>query len=129
MAYITTTQYSIAINGGLHGSITEKGGLRQGDPISPLLFVVCMEYLTRILNKVADMRKFGYHTKCRGLKLNHLCFAGLNTNAGKSNIFSANMPKQEREDLCEATGYQKESLPFRYLGGSNFSKEVINHGL
>lgn len=58
MACITTTQNSIAINGGLHGSIAGKRGLRQGDPILPLLFVICMEYLTRILNKVVDMRKF-----------------------------------------------------------------------
>ncbi|XP_019225393.1 PREDICTED: uncharacterized protein LOC109206976 [Nicotiana attenuata] len=144
MACITTTKYSIAINGGLYRNIVGKRGLRQGDPISPLLFVICMEYLTRILNKVADMREFGYHTKCRGIKLNHLCFADdillfckgnyqsamlmlrglqsftnasrMTTNAGKSNIFSANMPKQELEDLCEATGYQKGTLPFRYLG-------------
>lgn len=41
--------------------------------------------------------------------------SGLTTNAGKFNIFSANMPKQELEDLCEETGYQKGALPFRYL--------------
>ncbi|XP_019258456.1 PREDICTED: uncharacterized protein LOC109236704 [Nicotiana attenuata] len=31
--------------------------------------------------------------------------ACLSTNAGKSNIFSANMENQVLEDLCEATGY------------------------
>lgn len=56
MACINTTKYRIAINGGLYGSITRKRGLRKGDPISPLIFVIFMEYLTRILNKVVDMR-------------------------------------------------------------------------
>ncbi|OIS97554.1 hypothetical protein A4A49_07321 [Nicotiana attenuata] len=41
---------------------------------------------------------------------------GLSINTGKSNMFSANMPKQVLENICEATGYQKGNLPFRYLG-------------
>ncbi|XP_019246258.1 PREDICTED: uncharacterized protein LOC109225903 [Nicotiana attenuata] len=132
MQCITTTKYSIAINGGIYGNIEGKRGLRQGDPISPLIFVICMEYFTRIMQHVATMQGFEYHTKCRGLKLNHLCFAdnvllfckgevqsvmlklrglaafseasGLHTNATKSNIYSANMKQQEVYDICELTG-------------------------
>ncbi|XP_060194911.1 uncharacterized protein LOC132624101 [Lycium barbarum] len=140
---LTTTQYSIALNGGLYGKIQGKIGLSEGDPISPLLFVICMKYFTRILNQVAQMTGFEYHTKCKGIKLNHLCFAdnmlhfckgtyqsvllllrglqtftnasGLSTNAGKSNIFSTNMEGQHLADLCKVTGYKKGTLPFRYL--------------
>nr|XP_009781722.1 PREDICTED: uncharacterized protein LOC104230578 [Nicotiana sylvestris] len=152
MQCITTTKYSIAINGGIYGNIAGKRGLRQGDPISPLIFVICMEYFTRIMQHVATMQGFEYHTKCRGLKLNHLCFvddvllfckgevqsvllmlrglaafseaSGLHTNATKSNIYSANMKQQEVNDICELTGYKRGVLPFRYLGVPISAKKI-----
>lgn len=64
MECITTPQYSIAINGEIHGYFPGKRGLRQGDPISPLLFVLCMEYFARIMNVVAEHAVFEFHTKC-----------------------------------------------------------------
>ncbi|XP_059301834.1 uncharacterized protein LOC132053747 [Lycium ferocissimum] len=75
MTCITTPQYTIVINRGLYGCIKGKRGLRQGDPISPLIFVICMEYFTRIMKVVAHQVGFEFHPKCRTLQLNHLCFA------------------------------------------------------
>lgn len=54
MECISTTQYSIAFNGGIHGNFKGKKGLRQGNQISPLLFVICMEHFTRIMKWVAS---------------------------------------------------------------------------
>ncbi|XP_019246420.1 PREDICTED: uncharacterized protein LOC109226071 [Nicotiana attenuata] len=153
---MTTTQYSIAINGEVHGCIEGKRDLRQGDPISPLLFVICMEYFTRIMQWVATHEGFAFHTKCKSLKLNHLCFAddvlmfckgdyhsimlllrglqtftnasGLSTNAGKSNIYSANMDKQCLENICEITGYKEGVMPFRYLGVPIAARKLIVGG-
>lgn len=74
MTCISTTQYSITLNGGLYENIQGKRGLRQSDPISLLIFVIYMEYFSRIMKRVADIPGFEYHTKCKGLRLNHLCF-------------------------------------------------------
>ncbi|XP_049381419.1 uncharacterized protein LOC125845987 [Solanum stenotomum] len=50
--------------------------------------------------------------------------SGLITNAGKSNIFSANIERRCLEDICEITGYAKGSLPLKYLGVPISSKKL-----
>ena len=41
----------------------------------PLLFMVCMEYLSRILYKMSEMAAFKFHPRCKEMKLTHMCFA------------------------------------------------------
>lgn len=72
---VRTPSFSLAINGGVEGFFQGRKGLRQGDPMLPLLFVICMDYLSRILKQIGENRKFKFHHKCKSLKLNHLVFA------------------------------------------------------
>lgn len=45
MACVTSAQYQVLINGRPYGDIRPSRGLRQGDLISPYLFVICTEML------------------------------------------------------------------------------------
>ncbi|GAB2294273.1 hypothetical protein Dimus_038289 [Dionaea muscipula] len=59
----------------LTGFLKRARGLRQGDPFSPLLFVIVMEYLTRCLRKASMRSDFRFHPKCKKLGIVSLCFA------------------------------------------------------
>lgn len=70
MECLCTPRYSLMVNGGLFWYFEGKRGLRQGDPVSPLLFLVCMEYLTRTLRIVGEKADFKFHPRCSGVKMN-----------------------------------------------------------
>ena len=72
MHCLTSVTYSIRINGVPHGHITPTSGLRQGDPLSPYLFLLCAEGLSSLIRKAAMEEKINGISICRrGPQLSH----------------------------------------------------------
>ncbi|XP_057489421.1 uncharacterized protein LOC130775286 [Actinidia eriantha] len=144
MACISSTSFSISYNGSLHGFFKGKRGLRQRDPLSPYLFVICLEYLSRALGGLRNNPDFNFHLKCGGQKITHLAFAddlvffsrgdptsvgllmenlnhfggcsGLKISMSKSSFHSAGIGSADMEEIRRITGFSQGSFPFRYLG-------------
>ena len=54
MECVSTVTYSLLINGEPIGNIKPSRGIHQGDPLSPYLFLLCLEGLHRMIKKAAD---------------------------------------------------------------------------
>ncbi|GFZ09181.1 hypothetical protein Acr_20g0009890 [Actinidia rufa] len=144
MQCVSTTSYSISINGTLHGFFKGKQGLRQGDPISSFLFVLCLEYLSRKIGRLKSNLDFNFHPKCAALNISHLAFAddlilftrgdvismslimdclkkfgecsGLRISDTKCNLFMAGISREIMEEIKTISGFSTGIFPFRYLG-------------
>ncbi|XP_050217453.1 uncharacterized protein LOC126668294 [Mercurialis annua] len=90
MTYVRTPVYSIMINGNPEGFFKGACGIRQGVPMSSLMFVLVMEYPSRSLKQVED-KEFDFHSGCKKLRINHMCFADGLFIICKANLKSVNI--------------------------------------
>ena len=75
MMYVATVTYSVQINGELKGRMSPSRGLRQGDPISPYLFLLCTKGLIAMLKKEEVAGHIKGIVVCRGApRISHLLF-------------------------------------------------------
>ncbi|XP_074305857.1 uncharacterized protein LOC141641079 [Silene latifolia] len=73
---ISTVTYSIMINGEPSVSFHPSCGLRQGDPLSPYLFIMCMEILSRQLQAAESRHQIvGLKISRYAPPLSHLFYA------------------------------------------------------
>ncbi|XP_019097316.1 PREDICTED: uncharacterized protein LOC109131143 [Camelina sativa] len=76
MQCITTVSYSFLVNDTPRGKVKPLRGIRQGDPLSPYIFILCSEVLSGLCNKAQRTGQFPGFRVARGSpKINHLLFA------------------------------------------------------
>lgn len=66
--------FSVGINGRLLGYFRGSRGIRQGYPLSPYLFGIVMNVLSKKLYDAATNGRFSYHPNCQQSGLTCLCF-------------------------------------------------------
>ncbi|CAM8912119.1 unnamed protein product [Rhodiola kirilowii] len=76
MNYVSSVRYAICINGEITAAFEPERGLRQGDPLSPYLFILCSEWLSYSLSKFQAQRCIeGIKVSRAAPHVTHLMFA------------------------------------------------------
>ena len=128
MACVSNVEFSLHLNGQIHGSFKGRRGLRQGDPLSPLLFVLTMEYFSRIMLKTSGHPHFKFHPHCKPLNLTHLMFADDLILFGKADVPTIRIMKEALDSFSQSTGLVANLLKSQiFLGGCSTS--LHNHCL
>jgi hypothetical protein len=75
MRCVRSVSYSVVVNGHPVRSFLPSRGIRQGDPISLYLFLLCAKALSALISQAVDSGAItGVPTSPRGPRLSHLFF-------------------------------------------------------
>ena len=115
MFCVSSPDISVIVIGEPTNEFKPKRGLRQGDPLSPYLFVLCMERLANMIsNKVSDGSWRGIKASRGGPILSHLFFADDIILFAKASVDVGRVVMETLEDFCDVSGqsinFQKSLL-------------------
>ncbi|GKC95668.1 putative RNA-directed DNA polymerase, eukaryota, reverse transcriptase zinc-binding domain protein [Tanacetum coccineum] len=144
-ACLESSRTSILVNGSPTSEFNVRRGLRQGDPLSPFLFIIIMEGLrVAISDSVRTGLIRGIQVGSSDVNLSHLFFAddviimsgwsshdveniirifkvfflasGLKINIHKSSIYGVGVPPDDVHHMASNTGCSAGTFPITYLG-------------
>ncbi|XP_050207367.1 uncharacterized protein LOC126656793 [Mercurialis annua] len=108
--------FSVMINGYPYGYIIPQRGLRQGDPLSPYLFLLCIEGFSAMLRKGEVDGKLTGGTVCRGIPtINHLFFADDSILFAKAEVQECTQ-QQLQTGIDKILGFREVESFHKYLG-------------
>ena len=105
MQCVSSVTYKIRFNGEETEEIIPSRGLRQGDPLSPYLFLICSEGLSSLLDHEEEVGGIEGIRVCRDApSISHLLFADETLILMKANVQNANTLKRILEVYCGSSG-------------------------
>lgn len=105
MECVSTVRYQVLINGEPTDTITPRCRLRQGDPLSPYLFIICMEVLSWQIRDLEEAKLIkGIKIARRAPSVSHFFFADDALFFIQADKDGCNNLKATLEKFCDISG-------------------------
>ncbi|XP_058784657.1 uncharacterized protein LOC131659487 [Vicia villosa] len=125
MLCVGTMEYSVSVNGNMVGPIVPGRGLRQGDPLSPYLFILCVEGLTALIRKAENRGDIHGVKVCKNAPIiSHLLFADDCFLFFRANIAETTVMKDILATYEEATGQAINFLKSEFYCSRNVDSDT-----
>uniref|UniRef100_A0A803NGW8 FAD-binding PCMH-type domain-containing protein n=1 Tax=Cannabis sativa TaxID=3483 RepID=A0A803NGW8_CANSA len=129
---VSSVSYSVLLNGAPLKPFTPKRGVRQGDPLSPYLFILCREVLSKLIVKAENRKQISAIKVGKAAQpISHLFYAGdaiffCKATAAEARILDQCLETYE-EWLGQKVSRRKTGLVFspKVLGGDKSSIQEI----
>ena len=127
MECVTNPGMGLLWNGERTEAFTPQRGLRQGDPLSPYLFVLCMERLCHQIEfAVANKEWKTIRLSRGGPSLSHVCFADDMILFAEASIAHIRVIRKVLERFCGASGQKVNLEKFVIFFSENVHQDLAN---
>ena len=122
---VTIVSYSFRINGKISNSIQPLRGIRQGDPLSPYLFLIVAKCLSALIKKLVEEGVLEGISVCkRGPKLSHWFFTNDSLIFCKATLSDCDTLQQIFQVYEKALGQQLNRAKTSLFFSTNTSRDV-----
>ena len=105
MSYISLVSTSLLFNGGALEPFLPTRGIRQGDPLSPYIFIMCMDYLGQLIQEMCEDKSWiPVKASQRGSAFSHLFFTDDLVLFAKANMENCLVIREVLDEFCSLSG-------------------------
>ena len=126
MSCVSSVTTSILFNGSPLDPISPSRGIRQGDPLSPYIFILCVDYLSQLIEEKCNEKMWSPVKASSGPAFSHLMFADDLILFAKADLLNCSSIRDILDEFCAVLGQPSVNLSLGFIFHQMWIKTLEN---